>query len=263
MTESGEEGVVEDDKEDDEEVDPKSAVLGEPIVGVERVVYDEDTGPGAIPARPLPIPTSMTDAQRAIHDLTHLPYDPGCEICASNRRPNTQHRTLRHDDQRTIPLMVGDYCFPKHAEDTETLTVLVVRVYPYKLMMCCVVPGKGRAPSVVQRLARFIKECGLTHFVYRSDREPAITAMFEEAVSLTGRSGKKEDSAETSASFSHAELLDAGHPDGARLADELKISEAPHVASSVEVPHTHTAAPEMTHPGESIQWPRRKGSGHL
>ena len=251
MTQSGEEDVVETGAEDDEEVDPKLAVLGEPIVGVERIVYDEDTGPGAIPARPLPTPRSMTEAQRAIHDLTHLPYDPGCEICVSNRRPNTQHRNLRHDDQRTIPLMVGDYCFPKHAEDTDTLTVLVVRVFPYKLMMCCVVPGKGRDPSVIQRLARFIKECGLTHFVYRSDREPAITAMFEEAVSITGRSGKKAESTEVSDSSSHAELLDAGHPDGARLADELKISETPHVPSSVEVPHTHTAAPELTHPGES------------
>ena len=63
-------GVVEDDEE---EVNPKLVVLGEPIVGVDRVVFDEETGPGAIPARPLQTPRSMTTAQRAIHDLTHLP----------------------------------------------------------------------------------------------------------------------------------------------------------------------------------------------
>ena len=38
------EGIVE------EEVDPKMAMLGEPIVGIERVVSDDATGSGAIPA---------------------------------------------------------------------------------------------------------------------------------------------------------------------------------------------------------------------
>ena len=33
--------------------------------------------------------------------------------------------------------------------------------------------------------------------------------------------------------------------------DEPRVDEVPHVPSSVEVPSTHTAAPEMTHPGES------------
>ena len=127
---------------DDEEVDPKMAALGEPIIGVERVVYDDATGPGAIPARPLPTPKSMSSAQRAIHDLTHLPYDPWCEICVASRRPNTQHRSL-HEGEREVPLMVGDYCFPKHSDDAETMTVLVVRVYPYKVFMCCVAPVKG------------------------------------------------------------------------------------------------------------------------
>ena len=145
-------------------------MLGEPIIGVERVVYDDETGPGAIPARPLPTPKSMSVAQRAIHDLTHLPYDPGCEICVSSRRPNTHHRSL-HGGERSVPLVVGDYCFPKHSEESTTLTVLVVRVYPYKIFMCCVVPAKGRFPEVVRRLARFIKECGLTQFVYCSDRD--------------------------------------------------------------------------------------------
>ena len=115
--------------EEDELVDPALAVMNEPIIGVDRVVYDDATGPGAIPAKPLPTPKSMTVLQRSIHDLTHLPYDPVCEICVGSRRPNTQHRTV-FEAERTIPLMVGDYCFPKHHEDSDALTVLVIRVYP-------------------------------------------------------------------------------------------------------------------------------------
>ena len=169
---------------DDDEADPKMAMVGEPIVGLERVVYDESTGPGALAARPLPSPKSMSAAAKTIHDLTHLPYDPGCEICVYTRRPNTHHRSVKSD--RTIPLLVGDYCFPKHSGDMESITTLVIRVYPYKLFFVCVVPVKGRDPRIVQRLERFIKECGLVHFTFRSDREPSIVAMLEEACALAG-----------------------------------------------------------------------------
>ena len=75
--------MASDDQHDlvgEEEVDPKMAMMGDPIVGVDRVVYDESTGHGALAARPLTSPKCMSATQRAIHDLTHLPYDPGCEV---------------------------------------------------------------------------------------------------------------------------------------------------------------------------------------
>ena len=149
----------------EEEVDSKMAMLGEPIVGTDQVVYDDIHGSGAIPARPLVSPKVMSASERAVHDLTHLPYHPGCEICVSCRRPNTHHRNLK-DNERVIPIMVGDYCFPKHTDDADPITVLVVRVYPYKLFLVCSVPSKGRDPHVVNRIARFIKDCGLTHFSF-------------------------------------------------------------------------------------------------
>ena len=235
---------------DEEVADPKLAMLGEPIVGIDRVVYDESTGPGAIPARPLTSPKGMSTAQRAIHDLSHLPYDPGCEICVSCRRPNTQHKSVKLSD-RVVPLMVGDYCFPKRTEELDSLTVLVIRVYPYKLFLACSVPCKGRDPMVVNRLARFIKDCGLTHFTYRSDREPAIMAMMEEACALSGRNGTKDATISDAEAISHYDLVDDGMPGVTTLAKELSIGDDPHTASSRSVEATHTAAPELTHPGES------------
>ena len=133
---------------DDELVDPGMAMLGEPIIGVEQVVYDESTGSGALPAWPTSSPKGMSAAQRAIHDLTHLPYDPGCEVCASSRRPNNHHRSIKASE-REIPMMVGDCCFPKHADEANPITVLVIRVYPHKIFMCCLVSSKGRDPVVV------------------------------------------------------------------------------------------------------------------
>ena len=130
----------------EEDVDPKMALMGEPIVGTETVTWDEGKGPGAIPARPLPSPKEMSVAQRRIHDITHLPYDPGCGICVSCRRPNSHHRTVKNSE-RTIPLLVADYGFPKNSDDDTTMTLLIMRVYPYKIYMCCAVPGKGRDPQ--------------------------------------------------------------------------------------------------------------------
>ena len=67
------------------------ADVDDPIVGVEHVLEDEN-GPGALPARSLASPPSMTPAAFLRHCLTHVPYHPGCPICAATRKPNTQHR---------------------------------------------------------------------------------------------------------------------------------------------------------------------------
>ena len=235
---------------DDEVVDRSLAVTGEPIIGTGKIIYDDTTGSGALDARPMPSPKGMSARQRAIHDITHLPYDPSCEICVSTRRPNTQHRTLK-PSVRAVPLMVGDYAFPKHSDESEPLTLLVTRIYPFKIFFCCVIPGKGRNPLVVRRLERFIRECGLTHFTYRSDREPAIQAMMEEAAALCGRNGTKDMSKTDGEAIDHAQLVDGGV-----LAEDPIVADDPNVDVGEAVPNgevdpVHTIAPELTHPGES------------
>ena len=74
----------------EEEVDTDLAMLDDPIVGVERVLVDQH-GAGAIEAKPLSTPPSMTPAAFMKHCLAHLPHHPGCSTCAASRRPNTQH----------------------------------------------------------------------------------------------------------------------------------------------------------------------------
>ena len=77
-------------------------------------------------------------------------------------------------------------------------------------------------------------------------------AMIDEACSLSGRKGEKDEAATDSEAISHYQFIDAGHPDGAVLGqEEVEVDDAPHVPSSRTVESTHTAAPELTHPGES------------
>ena len=61
---------------------------------------------------------------------------------------------------------------------------------------------------MIDRLVRCIKECGPTQFTYRSDREPAIMAMLDEACSMSGRNGKTDTNASESEAVAHADLVD-------------------------------------------------------
>ena len=120
-------GVAADD-EAEEELDPKSVVVDDPIVGEELTTLDEH-GPGAVQPRTIPGPKEMTTKERDRHFANgHLPYDPRCEICVRCKRPNTPH-TKGHESERTIPLLVGDYGFIKDGNDEENVTILVLKLY--------------------------------------------------------------------------------------------------------------------------------------
>ena len=116
---------------DDDPVNPKHALFGDPIVGVENVILDEN-GVGARGAQPLPAPKGMTAAAWERHCSTHLPYCSSCPWCVAARRANVQHRPS-HEHRREVPLLVGDYCFLKCSDDASNITVLVLRVYPYRI----------------------------------------------------------------------------------------------------------------------------------
>ena len=204
---------------DEEELDPKSVVVDDPIVGEALTTLDEN-GPGALAPRTINAPKEMTSIERERHFANgHLPYDSRCEICVQCKRPNTPH-LKSNESERTIPLLVGDYGFVKDGTDEDTATILVLKLYPYKLLFACVVNNKGSDPLTVARLCRFIMECGLVHFAYRSDREPAIVSLIQDACAMAGRNGVQVHAVE----------------------DE---------AAEVDVERAHIAVPEHSHPGES------------
>ena len=51
---------------DVDEVDDRNvAITGEPLVGTDKVIYDDATGPSALDVRPMPSPKGMSARQRA------------------------------------------------------------------------------------------------------------------------------------------------------------------------------------------------------
>ena len=68
----------------EEEANMQDAIFGEKIIGSENVTLHESGHPGAREPMPLSEPQKMLPSQRAKHWLTHLPYDPACEVCVCN-----------------------------------------------------------------------------------------------------------------------------------------------------------------------------------
>ena len=147
---------------DEEIVKTGETSLGEKIIGVENVTLDE-RGQGAVSARPLTSPQTPTPAQIARHNLTHMPYQSWCPYCVASRRKNSHHRKS-HESERQIPLVVGDYAFPRTKDDEVGPRMLVLRVYPYKVVFACLVENKGPDPIAVKRIVKFLGDTGLTHF---------------------------------------------------------------------------------------------------
>ena len=167
------------------------------IVGTDHVTLDGHS-PGAIDIEPMATPPDMTPVQWAKHAISHLPYHPGCSICRACKMSNIGH-VRSHESDRTIPLLVGDYAFCRDSKDESLATLLILRLFPYKLIFAFVVPSKGPDPMVVTRLAKLITDCGLVHFAHRSDKEPAIISMLQEACAMAGRKGvhvKTDDDSE-------------------------------------------------------------------
>ena len=112
------------DDVEDEPVNQKHVLLGDPIVGAKAVTYD-DSGPGALKPKLLPAPKGMTEAEWAEHCVSHVKYHSGCPFCVSCRRPNSPHKASNSESSRMLPLLVGDYGFVRDSRDQDRLTMYV------------------------------------------------------------------------------------------------------------------------------------------
>ena len=163
------------------------ASAGQPMEQLDEINADDDEAVQI--ARPIPAPMTPSKAQRDAHEVTHLPYRSWCPHCVAARRSNSQHKRMS-SSSRTLPLLVADYCQLKDTEDgLEGVQVLVARLYPARAILATVVNAKGSEENAVNRVASFIKDSGYSRMVYRTDQEPAIRALFEEAFRKSQRVG--------------------------------------------------------------------------
>ena len=154
-----------------------------------------DEASGVLKPKAIPSPSEPTAREIETHNLSHMPYRSWCPFCVAGRRNNSGHKAVKHE--RKIPLVVADYAAVRNRRDQDLLTVLVVRLFPQRVTFACVVDVKGPSDYTVNRLAKWLKDCGLTTFAVRSDQEPAIRKMLEAAALSTERTVVEDTESET------------------------------------------------------------------
>lgn len=138
---------------------------------------------------PLPEPYGPTAAQRAARNTTHLPYASWCPHCVAARRANSHHRSQSGACERTVPLLVGDYCMLRDSNDNDLAQVLVCRLYPARALMATACDAKGADDHAITNLSALIKESCYRNIVYKSDQERSIRSMLEETFKRLGSQG--------------------------------------------------------------------------
>ena len=88
-------------------------------------------------------------------------------------------------------MLVADYCFGRNRTDDDLICLVVMRIYPHGMYFASVVDQKGYDSNAIEAAAAFISSCGLTEFVYRADRERAITKFLGEVVEVVSKKNIK------------------------------------------------------------------------
>ena len=151
----------------------------------------EAAGSGeAIVAKAYPAPKFPSAEEVEAHNLTHLPYRSWCKWCVMSRRPNAPHRSGGRKE-RSLPLLVGDYCFLRDARDESLMPVFIGRMCPSLSVVVIPCTNKGAIDDyAINRLADFIRNTGVRHLVYMSDQEGSIRNLFKAALNKLSQDGE-------------------------------------------------------------------------
>ena len=98
----------------------------------------------------VPAPDEPTSDERRHHGLTHLPYQPWCNICVRARGRENRHVSRSKNQPGTL-LIQCDYCFLKTEEDAPMVTVLVATDTVYKQLVAILLRRKGNRDPFASR----------------------------------------------------------------------------------------------------------------
>ena len=93
-------------------------------------------------AKLLRSPAAPTAAERAAHAPHHLPYRSWCDECVAGRRDNPAHRPVECKDNSVHEVMM-DYYFVRRQDETEVITILVLKERQSRAIQAWVVPNRS------------------------------------------------------------------------------------------------------------------------
>jgi hypothetical protein len=147
---------------------------------------DDEEGPEeALAAKPAKDPLAPSQAERDAHEATHLPFRSWCAECVCGRRDNPPH-ARRTPEERTVPEVMMDYAFVRRQDETQTMTVLILKDRESRAVRAWTMRNKGVCfEEAAFRAMEGIKAFGHTNkILVKVDNEPALKALRDEVIKL-------------------------------------------------------------------------------
>jgi hypothetical protein len=156
------------------------------MAGPVNVDEEDEEGPEeALPAKPAKDPSAPSQAERDAHEATHLPFRSWCAECVCGRRDNPPH-ARRAPEERTVPEVMMDYAFVRRQDETQTMTVLILKDRESRALRAWTMRNKGVCfEEAALRAMEGIKAFGHRNkILVKVDNEPALKALRDEVLKL-------------------------------------------------------------------------------
>ncbi|CAK0875518.1 unnamed protein product, partial [Prorocentrum cordatum] len=173
---------------------------------LERRHEESVQGGPTIAPREVAGPAAPTDEERAAHELLHLTRAPWCEACARGNETTRPHKTLAFDQKDTGKAQITlDFCYLKTNGDWAEIgdeeppaadifaTTLVMADRDTLMFYAVSMPTKAVTDYAIASVSSFIEGMHLTTADIKTDGEPTIVNLVEEARKRLSKSIKLEE----------------------------------------------------------------------
>ena len=167
--------------------------------------------------KPQQIIKEPSASERALHELTHWPYQAWCDHCISMRGLQDRHQQVKQSSDRDTPVISFDICYTGISDgasisnESSKLTVLVAHDTSAGSVMGLPLPSKAKPDLryAALELTRFVQGLGHNTISLQTDNEPATLALQDLITAVRTRLGFKtlvrDAAVESHASNGHAE----------------------------------------------------------
>ena len=172
-------------------------------LALELEMANDAQGLSERPPRVQPAPREPTDAERLLHECTHLPFAPWCDHCIAMRAvPDRSEHLVQ--GPRDIPVVQFDFCFTGYSlqdgmhgldempeEAQRALKCLVAHDSATGSIAAIPCEAKGDTRYLGIELMRFIQGLGHNSICLKCDNEPSTLTLQRAIVTARQRLGLK------------------------------------------------------------------------
>ena len=165
-----------------------AAVPGPPAIRKKSEEELEQEGfYGSRKPRMLGEPYVPTQQEREEHEKSHLPWRPWCPSCCGGGTVSEPHHpTLEDPENSRLPHVLMDYFFMGQ-DDSKVLPMIGLKERTCKMKFAHMVEEKGPNEYAIDQVKSDIESMGIRRMIFKTDQEPAITALRERIIEALGK----------------------------------------------------------------------------